>query len=363
MIAELVCSAVALLLYVNTLDADFCYDDSRAIRSNQDLLLETPWINIFYDDFWGTLLTHSGSHKSYRPLCTLSFRLNHALGGAGALGWRAWWGGPIWGQGSSSCCLCCATPGTVALRSGPSPSVSPAPSSSPTHWWLWLLASLLLAACSMLWKEQGLTVLGVAAAYDLFICHRLRLIHLLCQRKSFSLLLSMSTVAVWGAVLLGVRLYWMGNKPPIFSNSDNPAADSQSLLTRTLTFLYLPAANFWLLLCPNTLSFDWSMDALPLLTGLSDWRNLHTATFYTGLLLLVHFGLRSPAADRHTDGNAHITNGNAHITNSNAHITYGKPGINRHSCSPELANGEPGDDISGAPWSLAGGSGRGPMAQ
>ncbi|KTF94944.1 hypothetical protein cypCar_00020564 [Cyprinus carpio] len=27
MIAELVCSAVALLLYVNTLDADFCYDD------------------------------------------------------------------------------------------------------------------------------------------------------------------------------------------------------------------------------------------------------------------------------------------------------------------------------------------------
>ncbi|RXN18628.1 transmembrane and TPR repeat-containing 2-like protein [Labeo rohita] len=29
MIAELVCSAVALLLYVNTLDADFCYDDRR----------------------------------------------------------------------------------------------------------------------------------------------------------------------------------------------------------------------------------------------------------------------------------------------------------------------------------------------
>lgn len=27
MIAELVCSAVALVLYVNTLGADFCYDD------------------------------------------------------------------------------------------------------------------------------------------------------------------------------------------------------------------------------------------------------------------------------------------------------------------------------------------------
>lgn len=27
MIAELLCSAVALVLYVNTLDADLCYDD------------------------------------------------------------------------------------------------------------------------------------------------------------------------------------------------------------------------------------------------------------------------------------------------------------------------------------------------
>ncbi|OWK17006.1 hypothetical protein Celaphus_00011347 [Cervus elaphus hippelaphus] len=50
MIAELVSSALGLALYLNTLSADFCYDDS-------------------------------GSHKSYRPLCTLSFRLNHAIGG------------------------------------------------------------------------------------------------------------------------------------------------------------------------------------------------------------------------------------------------------------------------------------------
>ncbi|CDQ95900.1 unnamed protein product [Oncorhynchus mykiss] len=27
MITELVCSAVALVLYLNTLNADFCYDD------------------------------------------------------------------------------------------------------------------------------------------------------------------------------------------------------------------------------------------------------------------------------------------------------------------------------------------------
>ncbi|KAJ8373586.1 hypothetical protein SKAU_G00041660 [Synaphobranchus kaupii] len=379
MIEELVCSAVALVLYLNTLGAEFCYDDSRVIKTNQDLLPETPWINIFYDDFWGTLLTHSGSHKSYRPLCTLSFRLNHALGGLEPWGYhlvnvtlhaavtglfarlsRLLLGGGRWtlaagllfashpvhteavagvvGRADLGAglffllsLLCYAR--YCALRPGPAPSASPAPSSGPARWWPWLLASLLLAACSMLWKEQGVTVLGVAAAYDLFICHRLRLrplLHLLRKRKNTRLLLSVCLLSTWGAVLLALRLYWMGNKPPSFSNSDNPAADSPILLTRTLTFLYLPAANLWLLLCPNTLSFDWSMDALPLLRTPTDWRNLHTLAFYGGFLLLAWVGLRDPAKVREVNGKAYVTNG--------------KPNSNGHSCppAPEHSGGEPG---------------------
>ena len=39
----------------------------------------TPWTNLMFNDFWGTPLTHSGSHKSYRPLCVLSFRFNYWL--------------------------------------------------------------------------------------------------------------------------------------------------------------------------------------------------------------------------------------------------------------------------------------------
>lgn len=52
---------------------------SRAILKNQDLQPETPIGNIWYDDFWGTPLRHSGSHKSYRPLVVLTFRLNYAI--------------------------------------------------------------------------------------------------------------------------------------------------------------------------------------------------------------------------------------------------------------------------------------------
>uniref|UniRef100_A0AAY4EFG5 dolichyl-phosphate-mannose--protein mannosyltransferase n=1 Tax=Denticeps clupeoides TaxID=299321 RepID=A0AAY4EFG5_9TELE len=370
MITELACGAAALVLYLNTLDADFCYDDSRAIKTNQDLLPETPWRNVFYDDFWGTLLTHSGSHKSYRPLCTLSFRLNYALAGL-----------EPWGYHLVNVCLHGIVTGLFTtmcrplLGGGPWSLVAGLLfAAHPVHteavagvvgradvgaglffllsllcyshhcalrWrgprsgraWLWLLGSVGAAAGAMLWKEQGVTVLGVSAVYDLFIFHRFQLPQLyalLGKRKNAPLLISLSLLAGSGVGLLAARVYWMGNKPPNFSNSDNPAADSPHLLTRTLTFLHLPAANFWLLLCPDRLSFDWSMDALPLLRTFADWRNFQSLAFYAGLLFLVWYGLRgSPIVEkREANGKSHVTNGKS-LTNGHCHHLHtdlGSPG-------------------------------------
>ena len=61
---------------------------SRAILSNQDVLPSTPISRLLVDDFWGTPLSHSGSHGSYRPLCVLTFRLNYLLGGFKAWGYH-----------------------------------------------------------------------------------------------------------------------------------------------------------------------------------------------------------------------------------------------------------------------------------
>lgn len=77
-----------------------------------------------------------------------------------------------------------------------------------------------------------------------------------------------------------------GSSPPSFSPSDNPAADSDDLMTRTLTFLFLPVMNFWLLVCPYTLSFDWSMGAVPLVETIFDWRNFCSLTFYSILVVV-----------------------------------------------------------------------------
>ncbi|XP_047431444.1 protein O-mannosyl-transferase TMTC2 [Mugil cephalus] len=371
MITELVCTAVAVGLYLNTLDADFCYDDSRAVKTNQDLLPETPWTNILYDDFWGTLLTHSGSHKSFRPLCTLSFRLNYTLHGLRPFGYhllnvalhglvtalvtafsRPLLGGGPWsllagllfashpvhteavagvvGRADVGAALffllslaCYAR--HCGLRGGDTEGRRRAAGSAAGRWG-WMLGSLWCAAVSMLWKEQGVTVLAVSAVYDLFVFQRLRfrqaLLLLLGKKKNASVLLSLAVLASSGVILLSARLYWMGNKPPNFSNSDNPAADSSHFLTRTLTFLHLPAANAWLLLCPDKLSFDWSMDAVPLVRSLADWRNLHTVAFYGGLILLALFGLRGPTYKvKETNGKAHITNGKS-ITNGNGYHAH-----------------------------------------
>ncbi|XP_009857867.3 protein O-mannosyl-transferase TMTC2 [Ciona intestinalis] len=76
-----VCGLTAVLVYWNTFQADFVYDDLKAIVNNPDVTQASPIANIFKNDFWGTPLTHTGSHRSYRPLTTLTFRFNHCLFG------------------------------------------------------------------------------------------------------------------------------------------------------------------------------------------------------------------------------------------------------------------------------------------
>lgn len=83
--------------------------------------------------------------------------------------------------------------------------------------------------------------------------------------------------------LLAARLWVMGLRAPTFALADNPAAHSPSLLTRTLTFLYLPAVSVQLLVWPQLLSFDWSMDAVPRVLSLADPRNLLSLALYLGL--------------------------------------------------------------------------------
>lgn len=65
---------IAIICYANSLNGDFVHDDIPAIMINRDVLAKNSLLNLFKNDFWGTSMSDTMSHKSYRPLTTLTFR-------------------------------------------------------------------------------------------------------------------------------------------------------------------------------------------------------------------------------------------------------------------------------------------------
>ena len=70
-------ATVSILCYVNSCWGGFVFDDNEAILSNRDVTLNSSIVDVFNNDFWGTNIFHNNSHKSYRPLTVLTFRLNY----------------------------------------------------------------------------------------------------------------------------------------------------------------------------------------------------------------------------------------------------------------------------------------------
>lgn len=64
----------AFLVFINGLNGDFVHDDIFAIKRNRDVTGSARLADVFYNDFWGTAMSSNASHKSYRPLTTLTFR-------------------------------------------------------------------------------------------------------------------------------------------------------------------------------------------------------------------------------------------------------------------------------------------------
>ena len=92
---------------------------------------------------------------------------------------------------------------------------------------------------------------------------------------------------LWTILLLYIRFLTMQHSLPDFSNSDNPAANSPNILTRFWTFLYLPFCNLYLLVYPWQLSYDWSIDAIPLVERVMCWENVCSLLMYTFLAYML----------------------------------------------------------------------------
>ena len=268
----------------------------KAVLSNPSVVGRNS-ISAFTSDYWGVPLSHPGSHKSYRPLTTLSFRLDwilnpaptqfhltnlllHAAATLFYVRFCKLWVSPETGLIAGL---------IFAVHPVHTEAVAGVVGRADVLSCILFLSCLithtkdgfswktsLLALLSMLAKEQGVTVLIVCAVIDLLSSQGVHQV-----RKSL-VKLFLTFIS-----LLCLRSIALDGNLPSFSKSDNPASHCEFIQTRTLTFLLLPALNFQLLFLPSTLSYDWSMESIPLVSSILDIRNIISTVFYSLLFYFI----------------------------------------------------------------------------
>ncbi|KAM8855841.1 protein O-mannosyl-transferase TMTC4 [Spinachia spinachia] len=358
--AKVTVALVALLCFMNSYDGEFVFDDSEAIVNNKDLKPATPVNNIWSNDFWGTNLSSNSSHKSYRPLTVLTFRLNYLVaGGLHPIGFHVLniilhavisalmmdvfailIGGLSYDEKGRVLNHAPKTSLLAALLFATHPVhtesvagiVGRADLLCALFFQLsfltyckafhrgsdrddrfsvrWVVVSLSLCAAAMLCKEQGITVLGVNAAFDVLVICNVDVYELsqrlLLRRNPLDvreilrtgLATRLALMGLGGLSMLYARWRIMGTGPPAFTDVDNPASFAENIFLRIVNYNYYYSLNAWLLLCPWWLCFDWSMGCVPLIKSPTDWRMAWLLLLWCVLIGLISQALCSQDSQR-----------------------------------------------------------------
>ncbi|XP_013873074.1 transmembrane and TPR repeat-containing protein 3 [Austrofundulus limnaeus] len=319
--------------YWNCLSCGFVFDDVSAILDNKDLRPSTPIRNMFLNDFWGTPMAEERSHKSYRPLTVLTFRLNFLFSELSAASYHLlnvvlhavvcvlflrvcrlfldktsslvaaflFAVHPIHTEAVTGVVGRAELLSSIFLLAA---FLAYTKSTGSDHSIVWppITLTVVLVAAATLCKEQGITVVGICCVHEVFVAQGFTLPMLLntlrqvIQGKEgfpYSLLqtlLKLVVLIISTLLLVIIRVQVIQSQLPVFTRFDNPAAVSPSP-TRQMTFNYLLPVNAWLLLNPSELCCDWTMGTISLVESFLDLRNLATVMFYTFLGLLAHHSL------------------------------------------------------------------------
>ncbi|KAL2719563.1 protein O-mannosyl-transferase Tmtc3-like isoform X1 [Vespula squamosa] len=320
---------IAFAVYLNSLNCGFVFDDISAIKDNRDLRPHTPLKNVFYNDFWGTPMHKEQSHKSYRPLCVLTFRWNYLIHQLDPMGYHL-----INVILHVAVCLlyfriCLMFLSDLAsLVSSLLFAVHPIHTEAVTGvvgraetlsslfylaalitynkcciskkstGWKSLILSMFFVFTAMLCKEQGITATAVCVIYEIFVVQKVKAsdiclaIKSVFDGKKISPTWSsegtkrLTAVTVVTFILLILRLHIMGSRLPVFTRFDNPASVATTP-TKQLTYNYLAAVNLRLLFLPSDLCCDWTMGTIPLVESFTDIRNLATIAAHGTILGLL----------------------------------------------------------------------------
>eukprot|EP00026_Physarum_polycephalum_P002836 Phypoly_transcript_02845.p1 GENE.Phypoly_transcript_02845~~Phypoly_transcript_02845.p1 ORF type:complete len:801 (-),score=117.52 Phypoly_transcript_02845:36-2438(-) len=343
--------AITYSCYHNTLHGEWVFDDNFAVVNNPDVLPSTPLQALLTHDFWGQDISKPDSHKSYRPFTVLTFRLNHAIHGMNTFGYHLFnvvlhctttllvyamaqmVFGDFWVSFVSALLFGLHPIHTEAVSSivGRSEGVCSVfyllaifavqKAREPSKWkWLFRVGYILCYILATLSKETGYTVLGV-----LFFQHFLippNSAHFLEDHQINSTTNKTpitntqkgtnigaltnktagktnkhdtSTPAYFFVELACCALAyvlvrtWLTTTFTLhnFRHLENPIAFAPTPLARGLSAAHLHAQYLALLLCPMSLSADYSFDAIPLVHSVADPRNIRTLLAYASLFSML----------------------------------------------------------------------------
>uniref|UniRef100_A0A2A4K6I1 dolichyl-phosphate-mannose--protein mannosyltransferase n=2 Tax=Heliothis virescens TaxID=7102 RepID=A0A2A4K6I1_HELVI len=330
----------SILPFLFTLKGDFVFDDSEAVVKNKDITSES-WTDIFYNDFWGTNIQSNLSHKSYRPLTILSYRLNYVLNKKKLSSHQFKMTNLV---SHVVCCLLVYKVFQTILLNEKKPSLSRQIETTQQQlsdladrskkWWqdtaylatllfavhpvhveavcgivgradllaaesffqaflcyhkstidenykhCYLFTTIVMAGIAMLFKENGVTVLGFCLAYELTnmlwkkrnenrSTTMLRMDHV---HHSIESIFRMICITAGIAALLYARWLVMGGTRPEFKPTDNPAAFANTPFSKVATYNFIYLLNLLLFIWPQWLCYDWSMGCIPLIESVTDSR-------------------------------------------------------------------------------------------
>lgn len=316
----LLIGTITFLVFNNSLSCDFTFDDTSAIILNRHVHTNaTIWWKLFQVDYWGTPIKSEHSHKSYRPITSLTFRFNYFFSELNPYGYHltnvllhifvtflcykfiivVLGYENVWPAILFTIFFACHPLKSEAVTS----IVGRAELLSTLFILISLFCYLKLAYLSFgffiilatLSKEQGMTIpcicmiveiIKLNLHYQLMLkdynsTFKSRLFSTICTKIFVRLLI----LILFTISLVSLRFFIMGYTFPIFTKFDNPASFEDSPV-RQLTYNYLLYLNSKLMIYPQYLCADWTMNSIPLVKDYHDPRNICTAIFYLITFLL-----------------------------------------------------------------------------
>jgi tetratricopeptide (TPR) repeat protein len=319
-----------------SLHGSWVYDDAGSVAKNVVVIGQVPTTEVFKRDFWGTPMNQPASHKSFRPVTTLSFRLNYLLSQLdtywyhvtnvvlhgivsglvtkmSAFVFRGDGGDsftnviaqlvtgflfglhPIHAEVVSNITsrgemlmslfyiLAIWSYASATTVQQSQPTTTTATTTITIIWWTFLKLYIFPALCmalSLFSKEQGATALISSVLFD-FLTHYSSVVEYmkaLFQQKqkqdAIFFFKRTAVLAIQTLLLVGWRIHLNGESSPDFIVDQNPAGFASDRFTRIFSIHWVYCLYIYDIVYPKYLCPDWSGKSIDLIRDWNDVRIL-----------------------------------------------------------------------------------------